>query len=655
VRAKYVNAVAAVLAAFLLPAVAMAADPTPVSAESGTKPRRIPASVFASQPLLTETGLSPDGSVVVARIVRDGQPNIVGIEPGTRAVKWVLPIPADRELRWFRWAGNSRVLFSTSSLQRIHGEEFRLTRLFVFDIPSRKLSYVGRKQVGLLGDDVLFVDPAGQYVLTAVQRDIYEWPSVWRFPLDGTAMTSASLVQEARPGVWDWYADDVGVVRLGLERSSRSLRVWYRREAQGKLTSIAKIKEDDLEEKLWDVARVVSGSDDGYIVSPGPDGRAALRHFNYATRAVGEVIYANPEWDVTDVDIDENNRPIAAYYTDETDRVAWLDPKMQVTQRRLEEALPEQQVWVTSRSQDDKRMLVYAGGADDPGALYLYDASQRKLDVFSEIRSGLSAQELALPRAVAYPARDGTQIRAYLTLPRGREAKGLPLIILPHGGPYGVRDKLDYSDEVQFLANRGYAVLQPNYRGSAGYGTKFAELGEGQIGRTMQDDLDDGMDWLVSQGTVDRARVCVAGASYGGYAALWAVIRNPERYRCGASFAGVTDWKRQLSYQSGSLSRKEKREWRATVTGSDKFNLDEVSPAKQVARLTRPVLLAHGDKDTRVPFSQFNAMRDAAQRAGKPIDTLVFEGEGHGFDKPANEEKWYTALETFLQKHNPAE
>jgi dipeptidyl aminopeptidase/acylaminoacyl peptidase len=200
--------------------------------------------------------------------------------------------------------------------------------------------------------------------------------------------------------------------------------------------------------------------------------------------------------------------------------------------------------------------------------------------------------------------------------------------------------------------------LQPNYRGSAGYGEGFEGLGNGQIGRAMQDDLDDGMDWLVKEGTVDAKRVCVSGSSYGGYAALWAVIRNPERYRCAASFAGVTDWKRQLKYQNNQESDgSERSKWSRKVRGGDdgKFDLDLVSPAKQAARLTRPVLLAHGDKDTRVPFSQYKSMVDASAKANVPLEAMVIIGEGHGFDKPENEAKWYTALETFLQKHNPAD
>jgi dipeptidyl aminopeptidase/acylaminoacyl peptidase len=203
---------------------------------------------------------------------------------------------------------------------------------------------------------------------------------------------------------------------------------------------------------------------------------------------------------------------------------------------------------------------------------------------------------------------------------------------------------------VQFLANRGYAVLQPNYRGSGGYGEAFEKLGDGQIGRTMQDDLDDAEDWAVKQGFADKDRVCVVGSSYGGYAALWAVERNPERYRCAASFAGITDYAKWVRYSGSFDTHDGAAKWKARVRGADaSFDMQSVSPAKQVSRLTRPVLLAHGKLDSRVPFNQFTEMRSALDAAKfTRAQYLVFDKEGHGFDTAEDEQKWFDALDAFL-------
>jgi dipeptidyl aminopeptidase/acylaminoacyl peptidase len=300
-------------------------------------------------------------------------------------------------------------------------------------------------------------------------------------------------------------------------------------------------------------------------------------------------------------------------------------------------------------------MLVWAGSEADPGALYVYHPAEKRMDQLSEQRPLIDFRHLATSRAVTYTARDGTAIRAYLTLPRGRGETGLPLIVMPHGGPYGIRDSQSYDDWVQLLANRGYAVLQPNYRGSGGYGEAFEKLGDGQIGRKMQDDLDDGMDWAVVQGIADKARVCVVGGSYGGYAALWAVLRNPERYRCAASWAGVTDWDSILRYDRKFFTARGGRKWRARIEGAGGFDLDTVSPYRLAHTLTRPVLIAQGTEDTVVPPFQYHRFRKAAAAAKvKPVE-LLLEGEGHSFRRPENEEKWYNALTAFLAQHNAAD
>jgi len=194
--------------------------------------------------------------------------------------------------------------------------------------------------------------------------------------------------------------------------------------------------------------------------------------------------------------------------------------------------------------------------------------------------------QLSPMEAVRYKARDGLEIPAYLTLPTGREPKSLPLVIMPHGGPYGVRDTLEFDPEVQFLANRGYVVLQPNYRGSDSYGIDYYKRGYGEWGRRMQDDLDDGMDWLVGRGIVDPKRACLVGSSYGGYAAAWGATRNPERYRCASCFAGVFNLRKQLFYTSDFLSSRLYKEFKSTVRGPEtRASIIECPPDGQWAAI----------------------------------------------------------------------
>ena len=214
----------------------------------------------------------------------------------------------------------------------------------------------------------------------------------------------------------------------------------------------------------------------------------------------------------------------------------------------------------------------------------MFDQAARRLEIFaSPYEQARSGGSFAPVRPVSYRSRDGLTIHGYLTLPPGRGERGLPLIVLPHGGPF-LRDSWAFDPEVQFLASRGYAVLQPNFRGSTGYGRGFVERGYGQLGGGMIDDIDDGVDWLAQQGIVDPARVCIMGASYGGYAAMWGAMRSPDRYRCAISFAGPPTCARMLRYDAASCSpRRYARERRRELRGEDRIDLNEVSPLRHAA------------------------------------------------------------------------
>ncbi|MBK8375355.1 alpha/beta hydrolase family protein [Sphingorhabdus sp.] len=566
-------------------------------------------------------------------------------------------LPEKHSLNWYRWAGPDRLVISLTGISRYEGEEIPTSMLIRYDVNQKQAIPLGRKSQGFIGDDVLYIAPDGEYLLLALQESIFDYPGVYRVNLADNSFTE---IVRPQSNIWDWIADDKGIVRMGFAYADRTTRIYYRRTNDEKFNLISKIKDrdDDASKKndLLEVVRVVSGKDEGYVLSNEKTGRFALHKFNYLTREVGEKVFDHPDNDLTSFSLSDDGSTLESVtYTDDRDRIVWFDAFYKKRQSALEKALPDQEIWLQSRSRDGNKTIVFTTSPTDPGSYFLYDAPGKKLERIAGLNDEIDPTQMAVTKYVRYPARDGLSIPAYLTLPVGRDPKALPLIILPHGGPFGVRDTLDFSSEVQFLANRGFAVLQSNYRGSDSYGEDYYKRGEGQIGRTMQDDLDDGMDWLVKQGIADPARVCIVGSSYGGYAALWGVIRNPERYRCGASFAGVTDWRSQLKYDSRSLKSRYAREWQGRVQGDKDFNLDTVSPVKLAANLQKPVLLTHGDDDTNVPFSQYKSFVAALKKAGKSVETHVYEGEGHGFEDPENEKDWLNRLEAFLAKHNPAD
>ncbi|MFM7402863.1 MAG: alpha/beta hydrolase family protein [Erythrobacter sp.] len=599
-----------------------AAAPAPAPAAAApveTLPPSIPASQFAARPAFWDAKLSPNGVMMAFMRYKDGNPIFVISDTVSGKLAGAVALEPSDDFEWYRWVGDGKLLLSVSTPGDFFGDEVRYTRLFLFEVSTGALTRLFSRSTVVENDNVIHVAKDGSYILVAIQQTPYDYPAVQRHDLAPNG--KITTVQQPREGVWNWDADDQGVVRMGTGFVDGKLKVYYRATAGGPLALVARLQDDD-REGLWDTLQIVNGSDEGYVLSEGENGRVALRRFNFAKREVIETVYEHPDLDVESAVLREG-KPFAAFYTSDRDEVHWFDPEMARHDRGLRKALGAGEVWMVSRSENNARMLVYAGGESDPGVLYLYDPAAKLLREVSQYRPGLDYRSLAKPKPVRYTARDGTPIRGYLTLPRGREAKALPLIVMPHGGPFGVRDKLEYNDEVQLLANRGYAVLQPNYRGSGGYGNAFFALGNGQIGRKMQDDLDDAMDWAVAEGIADPKRVCVVGGSYGGYAALWAVLRNPERYRCAASWAGVTDWTKLLKYDRGYLSKRVNKVWSAKVRGDGTADLDTVSPYRAAEQLSRPVLLAHGTKDQRVPMSQYNVFEKAARTAPIPPQTLV--------------------------------
>ena len=251
--------------------------------------------------------------------------------------------------------------------------------------------------------------------------------------------------------------------------------------------------------------------------------------------------------------------------------------------------------------------------------------------------------------SIVYKARDGLEIPAILTLPPGKEPKNLPLIVLPHGGPQ-VRDHERWDWWSQFLADRGYAVIQPNYRGSAGFGDKYLKLGDGEWGLKMQDDIVDAKTWAVETGLADPDRACVVGGSYGGYVAMRAAQRDHEHFRCAVSFAGVSDLPEMLKNGRRSIFGKYMREYWEKRTG----DLSDVSPIKFTREFGAPILVVHGKKDLRVPVEQSRDLVDLLQKAGKPV-VYVEQPEGdHHFSRMEDRLQFLLEMEKFLDKHNPA-
>lgn len=390
------------------------------------------------------------------------------------------------------------------------------------------------------------------------------------------------------------------------------------------------------------------------IVTNAATGRFAVYNYDFATDTRGAAIFEHPEVDVTDAIFSPEGAVDGVTFEDDRPRVHWLNPAMAQLQAMIDRTFAGKTNTIINRSRDGNRVLIFSSAANDPGTYYVFDRAARRMEVFASPYDRLTGQDFAAVRAVSYRNRAGITIHAYLTLPPGSSGRNLPLILLPHGGPF-LRDSWVFNPEVQFLASRGYAVLQPNFRGSTGYGRDFVQSGYGQYGGAMIDDMEDGMDWLAGEGIADRARVCIMGSSYGGYAAIWGAMRSPQRYRCAISFAGPTDLRAMLRYDSNSfIPRRYVREFRQRLQGEERVDLDAVAPARHPEMLRVPLLLAHGRRDPIVPPEQSQRLMSALQRLHTPVESVFFEKSGHGFTDAGEAADYYRRVEAFLATHNPS-
>ena len=353
---------------------------------------------------------------------------------------------------------------------------------------------------------------------------------------------------------------------------------------------------------------------------------------------------------------EHKNGPVGLSTGAERPSIEWLDPDIAAAHGVLARAFKTQDVSLVGWSTDRNRFLARAASPSQPGTWYLYDRARKEVSPIGEEYPELKGAQLGTTRWITYQARDGLEIPAYLTLPPGLAAGTKPpLVVMPHGGPIA-RDDYDFDFMVQFLATRGYAVLQPQFRGSWGFGQAFEDAGKGEWGGKMQTDLLDGIAAAAALGQTDPARVCIVGASFGGYAALAGASLHPEAYRCAASIAGIADLG-QLLLEDGRVYGRDggaARELREELGAADKGKLEAMSPGRHAADVRAPILLIHGDQDTVVQLAQSQRMADQLKAAGKPYELIVLEGENHYLTKAANRTRVLEALEAFLAKNLPA-
>lgn len=422
---------------------------------------------------------------------------------------------------------------------------------------------------------------------------------------------------------------------------------WYKPAGNADWRKVAEFRVTD---DMW-VPLYVPDEDNRIIVSSraGRD-TSAIFAYDTTTGTLGRMMAGFPDIDVIGFDNWKNEGFERATTSGMLPGQIWFDPVWAALQKEVDLALPKR--INTLSGNPAGTVLVYSYGDVDPGSYYLLDATDFSMRKFGSYHSTIDPGAMRPVEAITYRSFDGLAIPAYLTLPKGGTT-ALPAVIMIHGGPQ-YRDNWEFDADVQLLASRGYAVLQPQFRGSTGFGRKFEVAGYGQWGLAMQDDVTAGVDYLVKRGIADPKRICIYGTSYGGYAALWGLVKTPALYQCGISFAGVTDIEMLFNGSSDITSDKIAMELIRSQIGDPKVNkqqFDMVSPLKHAARISVPVLLMHGQEDKRVPYAHGKKMLKALKDNSKTVEWMDFEDEGHGLYYLKNRRAYFGKLLEFLDTH----
>ncbi len=606
--------------------------------------------------------ISPDGTSLAALSPVAGRQNLVVLDTKTRK-----PVPVtgfdSRDIVEMHWVSSKRLLVRTGTLGT-QAWDAKGGALYAIDrdgADGRMISEGGTDEqasssVRLVGrylvlvrtlpgetDDVI----AQEYVNAAGGGKAGD---LFRVNTRTGRRTSLGFGKPDSGEGESWVVDNNGVPRVMRAFDRGRVRTHYRASP-----GAAWQKLDDYSQTSpgWTPLAVTDDDKALIVADQRTRDKAALVRYDPAEKRFGEVMAAHPQVDLGDLRFDEG-RVVGVLFDADRGGAAWFDEALARIQRSVDAALPDT---VNRLSWSRDRSLVLVGSYSDvsPGSFYLLDTKSGTLEWLVDRAPWIKPKEMARMQPVRYPARDGLEIPAYLTLPPTGSGKNLPLVVVVHGGPWVDGDTWGFDPEAQFLATRGYAVLQPNFRGTTRYGWKHFASSFGQWGLSMQDDVTDGVKWAVAQGIADPKRVCIYGGSYGGYAAMMGLAKDPDLYKCGINYVGVTDVSLFLTatwadYAQSDFIKYAVKEMVGDAS-KDAERLKAISPVEQAARIKAPVLMAYGAVDFRVPLEHGTRMRSALERAGaKPIWILA-EGEGHGFRDMKNQKLFYEAMEKFLAEH----
>lgn len=445
-----------------------------------------------------------------------------------------------------------------------------------------------------------------------------------------------------------WVTDNNGTIRLASKTDGVNITWHFRNSDKESFSPILTTSFKD----IFTPASFDKDNKNIYALSNIGRDKSALVEYDPKTKKEVRELYADKNYDLSSITYDRKKQALTAVYWEaEKPEKYFFDKEWGDLQDDLDKKFSGYETIIVSYNNARTKAIVWAGNDRTPGKYYIYDFKTKETVDAANPYPWINEKQMSHVKPITYKSRDGLTIHGYLTLPLGLEAKNLPVVINPHGGPW-YRDSWGFNNEVQFLANRGYAVLQMNFRGSTGYGRKFWEASFKQWGKTMQNDITDGVEWLIKEGIADKDRVAIYGASYGGYATLAGITFTPDLYVAAIDYVGVSNlftllntippyWKPYLDQFHEMVGDPKK----------DSLLLAEISPALHADKIKTPLFIAQGANDPRVNKAESDQMVEALKKRGIDIEYMVKNDEGHGFYNQDNQYDFYNAMEKFLDKH----
>jgi len=605
---------------------------------SNDSAKLIPLEDFFRNPDKTKFKLSPNGDYIAFMQPWQNRLNVFVQKTGTNQVTQ-LTRASERDIAGFGWASNNRLAY----VQDKNGDEnYRLYAVNMDGSNLKELTPFENVKVTIIND----LEENDQEMIIQMNKRDPRFFDVYRINIETGEM---KIIAENPGNITYWITDAKGRLRLASATDGVMTSILYRQREDQPFRTVFTA---NFKESIYPYFFSFDDSNVVYAASNiGRDKTSLVKYDVNKSREVG-VIYQHPDVDVYDLLYSKKKKSIIGvmFITDRR-HYHFFDSDRKELQKILQQRLPGYEIVVESYNRDEDKVLVRTYSDKSMGSYYFYDTATKDLMKLADISPWLHEEDMADMQHIKFKSRDGLVITGYLTLPKNVEAKNLPVVIYPHGGPWR-RNVWEFDSDVQFLANRGYAVLQVNFRGSDGFGVEFMAKGFKQWGTGILNDITDGARWLVEKGIADPQRIGIYGYSFGGYAALAGVTFHPDVYKCAIDYAGISD----LIFYINSVPPylHQYRSMLYEMIGdpvSDKELLNAASPINHVDRIRVPLFIAHGANDPRISKEDTDRLVEALRGRGLEVNYMLKENEGHGFRNVENRLEFYREMEKFLARH----